>query len=305
MKPLSSSQRVMPSMSSTLPGATDSDCVATISRAGTRWSAALTVVSRIDGRSRPLTRASRASAVMRCATTPACGDTRSYGRQSQAGNSSTAMSGAKNVSARASAAMRGPSRQITTRLVAGGLGRAATARARSATTSPSAPSATPERVSGRPGSSSSAGDFAIVRRSPGWSGSRADAGTAGRHGTTGTSASPVSHASSSPSGMFIRLSNSLSSASVNCSMLLSAKRPRIRSTSRKPAMPSPKQQLAAPEIQSLARTLRSAHPFLNAKSPDGPGGRSIAGCSPIVRRDVCAGLSNENACHALAWHQPA
>ena len=45
--------------------------------AGTRWSAALTVVSRTDGRSRPLRRASRDSAVMRCATKPACGDTRS------------------------------------------------------------------------------------------------------------------------------------------------------------------------------------------------------------------------------------
>ena len=61
----------------TLPGATDSDCSPTNSRAGTRCSAALTVVSSTDGRSRPLMRASRDSAVMRWATTPACGDTRS------------------------------------------------------------------------------------------------------------------------------------------------------------------------------------------------------------------------------------
>ena len=77
MKPLSSSQRTTPSMPSTLPGAADSACVATRSRAGTRCSAALTVVSSTDGLSRPLMRASRDSAVMRCATTPACGETRS------------------------------------------------------------------------------------------------------------------------------------------------------------------------------------------------------------------------------------
>jgi hypothetical protein len=64
-------------MSRILPGAADSDCVATRERAGTRWSAALTVVSSTDGRSRPLMRASRDSTVIRCATMPACGDTRS------------------------------------------------------------------------------------------------------------------------------------------------------------------------------------------------------------------------------------
>ena len=45
--------------------------------AGTRWSTALTVVNRIDGFSRPFRRESRDSVVMRCATTPACGETRS------------------------------------------------------------------------------------------------------------------------------------------------------------------------------------------------------------------------------------
>ena len=77
MKPLSSSHVTMPAMPMTLPGATDSACVATNSRAGTRCSAAFTVVSSTDGLSRPLTRASRDSAVMRCATTDAFGDTRS------------------------------------------------------------------------------------------------------------------------------------------------------------------------------------------------------------------------------------
>jgi hypothetical protein len=60
-----------------LPGAAESDCVAIKSRAGTRCSAALTVVSSTPGRSRPLSRASRDSVVMRCAATPAWGDTRS------------------------------------------------------------------------------------------------------------------------------------------------------------------------------------------------------------------------------------
>ena len=68
---------MMPAMPMTLPGATDSACVATNSRAGTRCSAALTVVSSTDGWSRPFTRVSRDSAVMRCATTLALGDTRS------------------------------------------------------------------------------------------------------------------------------------------------------------------------------------------------------------------------------------
>jgi hypothetical protein len=37
-------------------------------------------------------------------------------------------------------------------------------------------------------------------------------------------------------------------------------------------VPGPEQELAAADIQSLTRTSDSAHPFLNAKSPDGPGG---------------------------------
>src|SRR5262245_27738298 len=39
-----------------------------------------------------------------------------------------------------------------------------------------------------------------------------------------------------------------------------------------PAMPGPEQDLAPADVQSLARPCRSAHPILNAKSPDGPGG---------------------------------
>ena len=77
MKPLSSSQFTTPAMPSTLPGATDNACVAVKSRAGTRCDRAFTVVSKTEGLSRPLTRASRDRVVMRCATTLAFGDTRS------------------------------------------------------------------------------------------------------------------------------------------------------------------------------------------------------------------------------------
>jgi hypothetical protein len=59
----------------------------------------------------------------------------------------TGRSGAKNSSERASCCMRGPSRQTTARLIAGGFGLAATARAMSDTTSAFAPSATLASVS--------------------------------------------------------------------------------------------------------------------------------------------------------------
>src|SRR5471032_660811 len=71
------------------------------------------------------------------------------------------MSGPKNASARDSAAMRWPSRQITESEIAGASGRAAMARARSASTSPSAPSATCAKVSGWPACNNAAGDLAI------------------------------------------------------------------------------------------------------------------------------------------------
>ena len=111
-----------PSMSSMLPGAAESDCVATSVARGTRWSAALTVVSTTAGRSRPLSareprqrgHALRDDAGMRRDAV--------VGQAVPGRESSTARSGAKNASARASAAMRWPSRQTTTRLVAGAFG---------------------------------------------------------------------------------------------------------------------------------------------------------------------------------------
>src|SRR5450631_3225113 len=72
------------------------------------------------------------------------------------------MSGPKNANARDSAAMRWPSRQITASEIAGASWRAAMARARSANTSPSAPSATCASVSGWPACNKVAGDLAIM-----------------------------------------------------------------------------------------------------------------------------------------------
>ena len=69
------------------------------------------------------------------------------------------ISGPKNASARDSAAMRWPSRQITASEIAGAFGRAAMARARSASTSPSAPSATCASVSGCAGLQQCGGRF--------------------------------------------------------------------------------------------------------------------------------------------------
>ncbi len=77
------------------------------------------------------------------------------------------MSGPKKASARDSAAMRWPSRQITLSEIAGASGRAATARAKSASTSPSAPSATSDKVSGWPACSNVAGDVAFALTSIG------------------------------------------------------------------------------------------------------------------------------------------
>ena len=77
MKPLSSSQAMMLAMPITLPGATESACVATNSRAGYPLQRGVHRGEQHRRLSRPFTRASRDSAVMRCATTLALGDTRS------------------------------------------------------------------------------------------------------------------------------------------------------------------------------------------------------------------------------------
>src|SRR5215813_11797218 len=263
----------MLAMSMRFPGTAENDCVATSAFAGTRCSAALTVVSSTEGRSLPLRRDSRDSAVIRCATTPACGETRSYGRQSQAGNSSTATSGAKNASERASAAMRGPSRQTTSRLVAGAPRRAATARPRSAQARPSAPSVTPASVSGRPDLRRSAGEATnsalavvavIVAHSPEhWRIEVArNLGFAGNPGEQ----LPVGEVDKAfelvELGVIQNGDSTVGEAAHDQVHLAHA------------AVPGPEQELAAPDIQPIARTF--GHAVSNAKNPDGPGEGHIA-----------------------------
>src|SRR6185437_9619822 len=104
------------------------------------------------------------------------GDTRSYGRQSQAGNSITWTSGPKKANERDKVAIRCPSRQITASEMAGAFLSAAIARARSASTSPSAPSATLAKVKGWPARSNVAGDLAMLLTRAPHRENRADAG---------------------------------------------------------------------------------------------------------------------------------
>ncbi len=75
--PFMSSQRASCSVSTMLPGAAEKLSEATFEKAGTRCSAALTVVSSRRGLSPDLVLASRDSVVIRCATMEGAGETRS------------------------------------------------------------------------------------------------------------------------------------------------------------------------------------------------------------------------------------
>ena len=85
-------------------------------RGGTRCTSAFTVVSTIRGLLG--FSSNRPSVAIRSDTRAAFGDTRSYGRQSQAGNRSTSASGITNASASASRAIRASSR-VTCRMLPG------------------------------------------------------------------------------------------------------------------------------------------------------------------------------------------
>ena len=85
-------------------------------RGGTFCNSAFTVVSTMRGPGPSSRRSSRRVSVsMRRATISPFGDTRSYGRQSHAGNASTSTSGAKKASASASRAVRTSSSATCTR----------------------------------------------------------------------------------------------------------------------------------------------------------------------------------------------
>ena len=206
--------RSTPSMPSTLPGAADSACVAISSRAGTRCSAALTVVSTTAGCSRPLQ--AREPRQRRHALRDDAGMRRHavVGQAVPGREFAAPRSRARRTPARAPAPPcagrrgRSPARWSRARSA-----RAATARARSATTSPSAPSATPASVSGRPGAEQFGRRF---RHLP--SASRVEVEIA--HATKqrrvvlgGTALAPVIQASRSGSGTSSSCSNASSSAS--------------------------------------------------------------------------------------------
>ena len=159
-KPLSSSHSTMPCMPMTLPGATDSACVATKSRAGTRWSAALTVVSSTErfvatAHARQ-PRQHRHTWCYQGRIAATRGRTAGNPRPEipEPGSRERKMSVRGTVPPCAGRRGRRQQARLPARLCV-----AAIARARSASTRPSAPSATCERVSGFPGFSRSAGDF--------------------------------------------------------------------------------------------------------------------------------------------------
>ena len=186
--------------------------------------------------------------------------------------------------------MRGPSRQTASRLVAGASARAATARARSAMTSPSAPSATLASVSGRPAASDAAGDFAIRRHPAKWKSRRRRSIAVSLTG--GTALTPVSQARRSLSSASNRRSNSSSSASLNAPICSVGKAAHDQVRLARAAMPGAEQNLAPARIQAFARSGAAGHRFLGEcvtpKTRTGPGAGYIAGRTRYVRGRVTA-----------------
>ena len=106
--PLASRNRDSAVGSMSSPGASDKARPANALRGGTRCTIALTVVSTI--RAPPGSACNCASVAIRSDTSSGFGLTRSYGRQSQAGNRNTWILGEKNASASATRAIRASSR---------------------------------------------------------------------------------------------------------------------------------------------------------------------------------------------------
>ena len=256
-------------------------------RGGTRCSAALTVVSRIEGRSRPLSRASRDSVVMRCATMPGMRRDPVVGQAVPGREIPAARSRARRTRARATAppcaARRGRSPGGSSPAA---FGRAATARARSAMTSPSAPSATPASVSGRPATSMAAGDVAISRLRRRLMKARRACGTAACRIPAGTPSSPMHPGEQ----VVIRhLEQPLEIvefglAEVRDRGVGEAAEDQVGLAHA--AMPGAEQHLAPPRVQAFARSGAAGHLISNAESPDGPGRGYIAGRSRTVRGDA-------------------
>ncbi len=176
------------------------------------------------------------------------------------------------------------------RLVAGASARAATARARSAMTSPSAPSATLASVSGRPRRSDAAGDFAIIASPPPrWkSRSRRNSAVSNSGGTSSSAGHPGEQIAVRHFHQPLELVEFAVAQSCRCAA--SAKRPMIRSISRMPRCQERNSSCAGahPGLRSIG-CCRSSVPRrnANAKNPDGPGAAYIARHARIVRV-VCA-----------------
>ena len=181
--------------------------------------------------------------------------------------------------------MRGPSRQITSRLVAGAFGRAATARARSATIRPSAPSATPESVSARPGVEQFGGGFGGRLRhqaAPREVAHPAEQRRVVVRRRVGRAHDP---------GEQVRLRHVHQPLELVDLGLAQRADMRVREAPgdqvdlAHAAMPGAEQQAPPPLVQAFARNRGSAHLFRNTKSPDVPGEADIAAERPHVSKE--------------------
>ena len=261
-----------------LPGAADSDCVATRSRAGTRCSAALTVVSTTPTAARGLS-GGRAATAWSCAA-PRRRHAATPGRRAGSPRPETRAprSPARRTRARAPAA---PCAARRGRPRAGwSPARSAAPRRRARDRRRSGPRRRPRR---RPASARGRarairrgfGDvFAITR--PRRSGMRACGGTAPCRDPAAFRRAPITQASSSGSGTSISRSNSSSSASLSVADMRVGKAPGDQIDLAHAAMPGAEQQAPPPLVQAFARSGAAGHVCSNTKSPDGPGEADIA-----------------------------
>jgi uncharacterized protein GlcG (DUF336 family) len=263
-----------------LPGATDKDWVLTTSRGGTRWSAALTVVSKTDGRSLPRTRqprqgdhplrhdsGMRRSTIIRQAV-PRKLEYRHVGRKEgesprQRRHPWTVPADDDEAGRRRMAAGRHRAGEIGNDQPLGAVG----------DTRQRQRAAWFQQFGGRL-------RHQLASPLPAWK--ARSWRNSGPSCAVGTAASPVSHASNSPSGVHQVLKlGQLGVAQVRDMAV--RKSTQNQNDLAQETMPGAEQEFAAADVQSFARTCRSAHSFLNAKSPDWPGGVSIAGAGGIVR----------------------
>ena len=207
--------------------------------------------------------------------------------------------------------MRWPSRQITQSEIAGASGRAAMARARSASTSPSAPSATCASVSGWPGCSKFGGRsshrthvFAARR-----DGNRAGGGTARCRSRRVRPARRSPRQRSAGRELRASVSYSSSSASLKSRDMRVGEAAEHQVHLADAAVPAAEQQPPPARVQPFARNPDAGHAACsNAKNPDGAGRglyRGLRGrlsASALHRPSIA---SAEAAQASMALHAPA